>query len=104
MVTFATEKTFFTSGQKLDMLLSPPKRCKGYGAEAIQILVDYLFLYKDIPRIIIRTATRHCRSSNQSNRKSWIQKGRHNSEKRTRKRRMRGRMPVRFIKRRMERT
>lgn len=37
----------------------PSERKKGYGAEAIQILVDYLFLYKDIPRIIICTDARN---------------------------------------------
>jgi RimJ/RimL family protein N-acetyltransferase len=34
----------------------PSERRKGYAREAIQVLVDYLFLYKDIPRIVICTA------------------------------------------------
>jgi RimJ/RimL family protein N-acetyltransferase len=37
----------------------PSERKKGYASEAIQILVDYLFLYKDIPGIIICTDTRN---------------------------------------------
>jgi RimJ/RimL family protein N-acetyltransferase len=33
----------------------PSERKKGYASEAIQIMVDYLFLFKDIPRITICT-------------------------------------------------
>ena len=33
----------------------PRERGKGYGTEAIQLMVDYLFLVKDIPRIMINT-------------------------------------------------
>jgi RimJ/RimL family protein N-acetyltransferase len=40
----------------------PSERRKGYATEAIQILVDYLFLSKDIPRIIICTDTRNMAS------------------------------------------
>jgi RimJ/RimL family protein N-acetyltransferase len=29
----------------------PSERSKGYGTEAVQIMVDYLFLSKDVPRI-----------------------------------------------------
>lgn len=39
--------------------LQPSERGKGYATEAIQILVDYLFLYKDIPRITICTDARN---------------------------------------------
>lgn len=37
----------------------PSERGKGYAKEAIQTLVDYLFLYKDIPRITICTDARN---------------------------------------------
>ena len=37
----------------------PSERRKGYAREAIQILVDYLFLYKDIPRITVCTDARN---------------------------------------------
>lgn len=37
----------------------PFERKKGYATEAIQILVDYLFLIKDIPRILVCTDARN---------------------------------------------
>jgi RimJ/RimL family protein N-acetyltransferase len=37
----------------------PSERRKGYAREAIQIMVDYLFLYKDIPRISVCTDARN---------------------------------------------
>ncbi len=37
----------------------PSERRKGYATEAIQILVDYLFLYRDIPRITVCTDARN---------------------------------------------
>ena len=37
----------------------PSERRKGYASEVIQILVDYLFLYKDIPRISVCTDARN---------------------------------------------
>jgi RimJ/RimL family protein N-acetyltransferase len=37
----------------------PSERRKGYAREAIQIIVDYLFLYKDIPRISVCTDARN---------------------------------------------
>jgi len=40
----------------------PSERRKGYATEAIQILVDYLFLSKDIPRITIGTDARNTAS------------------------------------------
>jgi RimJ/RimL family protein N-acetyltransferase len=40
----------------------PSERRKGYAIEAIQILVDYLFLSKDIPRITIGTDARNTAS------------------------------------------
>jgi RimJ/RimL family protein N-acetyltransferase len=40
----------------------PSERKKGYATEAIQIVVDYLFLSKDIPRISICTDARNVAS------------------------------------------
>jgi len=37
----------------------PSERRKGYATEAIQIMVDYLFLIKDIPRISVCTDARN---------------------------------------------
>jgi len=36
----------------------PSERKKGYASEAIQIMIDYLFLSKNIPRITVCTDTR----------------------------------------------
>ena len=36
-------------------MLVPEERCKGYGSEAVQMMVDYLFLHKDIVRIQAET-------------------------------------------------
>jgi RimJ/RimL family protein N-acetyltransferase len=37
----------------------PSERRKGYASEAMQIMIDYLFLSKDIPRILICTDARN---------------------------------------------
>nr|MDO8134918.1 GNAT family protein [Candidatus Njordarchaeum guaymaensis] len=37
----------------------PSERRKGYASEAIQIMIDYLFLSKDIPRILVHTNARN---------------------------------------------
>jgi ribosomal-protein-alanine N-acetyltransferase len=37
----------------------PSERRKGYAGEAIQIMTDYLFLSKDIPRILVCTDARN---------------------------------------------
>ena len=37
----------------------PSERGKGYASEAIEIIIDYLFLSKDIPRILICTDARN---------------------------------------------
>ena len=37
----------------------PSERRKGYAREAIQIMIDYLFLSKDVPRITIYTDARN---------------------------------------------
>jgi RimJ/RimL family protein N-acetyltransferase len=53
----------------------PSERRKGYGREAIQILVDYLFLYKDIPRITIYTAARNIASIRAAERVGFKKEG-----------------------------
>jgi RimJ/RimL family protein N-acetyltransferase len=40
----------------------PNERCKGYGTEAVQIIVDYLFLSKDIMRIQAITGVKNAPS------------------------------------------
>jgi len=44
---------------ELGCFLVPSERGKGYGAEAAQLMVDYLFLSKDIVRIDILTNVRN---------------------------------------------
>ncbi len=41
---------------EIGFYLVPSERGKGYGTEATQIMVDYLFLTKDIPRIQVVTS------------------------------------------------
>lgn len=44
---------------EIGFALVPNERSKGYGTEAIQLMVDYLFLTKDIVRIQVSTDTRN---------------------------------------------
>lgn len=63
----------------------PCERCKGYGAEAIQLMVDYLFLSKEIVRIQAPTERRNIASQKVlekagfskegTMRKSWFARG-----------------------------
>jgi RimJ/RimL family protein N-acetyltransferase len=48
----------FLAGKKyltIAYALIPSERAKGYGSEAVQLLVDYLFLSNDVPRIEAQT-------------------------------------------------
>jgi len=48
----------YLAGGKLTEIgyaLAPSERCKGYGTEAVRIIVDYLFLSKNIVRIQVQT-------------------------------------------------
>jgi RimJ/RimL family protein N-acetyltransferase len=45
--------------QEIGSALLPPERGKGYCSEAVMIMVDYLFLSKDIPRIQAHTDARN---------------------------------------------
>jgi RimJ/RimL family protein N-acetyltransferase len=47
---------------EIGFALIPKERSKGYGTEAIQLMVDYLFLSKDTPRITINTDARNVAS------------------------------------------
>jgi len=65
--------------------VTPSERGKGYGTEAIQLMVDYLFLTKDIVRIQAPTGTRNIPSQKAlemvgftkegTMRKSWYVRG-----------------------------
>jgi RimJ/RimL family protein N-acetyltransferase len=54
----------------------PSERRKGYAGEAIQIMVDYLFLSRDIPRISVCTDARNI-AAMRGCRRSRIQERRH---------------------------
>lgn len=47
---------------EIGFTLIPSERGKGYGTEAVQIIVDYLFLSKDIARIQAHTSPRNLAS------------------------------------------
>ncbi len=51
-----------TKQLEIGYTLVPSERGKGYGAEALEIIVDYLFLSKDIMRIQAQTAQRNAAS------------------------------------------
>ncbi len=63
----------------------PSERGKGYGTEAVKLMVDYLFLSKDIVRIQVSTGTRNIASQKTlekagfskegTMRKSWFARG-----------------------------
>lgn len=42
-------------GYGIGYMFVPEARGKGYGSETVQILVDYVFLHKDVPRIHAET-------------------------------------------------
>ena len=47
---------------EIGFAMIPRERNKGYGTEAIQLMVDYLFLLEDIPRIMTITDARNAAS------------------------------------------
>ena len=51
------------------------ERGKGYATEAIKILVDYLFLYKDIPRITIYVDARNTAAIKVAERAGFMKEG-----------------------------
>jgi RimJ/RimL family protein N-acetyltransferase len=72
---------------ELGFALVPNERRKGYGAEAIQLMIDHLFLTKDIVRIQVSTDTKNIASQKAlekvgfvkegTMRKSWFTRGEH---------------------------
>jgi len=80
----------FARGRTMEIgfAIIPPERGKGYGTEAIQLMVDHLFLTKEIARIQASTDTRNLASQRAlekasfakegTMRKSWYAKGRYN--------------------------
>lgn len=48
---FQTRFGGYASVQEIGYLLLPSERAKGYCTEAVSIILDYLFLLKEIPRI-----------------------------------------------------
>jgi RimJ/RimL family protein N-acetyltransferase len=53
----------------------PKERGKGYGTEAIQLMVDYLFLLKNIPMIMINTDARNIASIKSAEKAGFKQEG-----------------------------
>ncbi len=47
---------------EISCVLAPGERGKGYGLEATELMVDYLFLSKDVPRIQAHTDSRNSAS------------------------------------------
>jgi RimJ/RimL family protein N-acetyltransferase len=64
-------------GKTMEMgfALVPSERRKGYGEEAIQLMVDYLFLTKDIVRIQVSTDTENKASQRALERVGFIKEG-----------------------------
>ena len=72
---------------EIGFALVPSERGKGYGTEAIQMMVDYLFLEKDIVRVQAPAATGNIASQKALEksgfskeglmRKSWLVRGEH---------------------------
>jgi RimJ/RimL family protein N-acetyltransferase len=82
--------------------LIPSERGKGYYAEAVQLMVDYLFLSKETPRIQSLTLVKNVAS--QSSGKSGLQKRGHNAEMLSHSRTMVRLCNLQHPQRRMERT
>jgi RimJ/RimL family protein N-acetyltransferase len=72
---------------EIGFALVPNERKKGYGTEAIQLMIDFLFLTKDIVRIQVSTDTRNIASQKAlekagftkegTMRKSWYTRGKY---------------------------
>jgi RimJ/RimL family protein N-acetyltransferase len=60
---------------EIGFALVPNERRKGYGAEAIQLMIDYLFLTKDIVRIQVSTDTRNLPSQKALERTGFTKEG-----------------------------
>jgi ribosomal-protein-alanine N-acetyltransferase len=60
---------------EIGFALVPNERRKGHGTQAIQLMVDYLFLTKDIARIQASTDTRNTSSQKTLERVGFIKEG-----------------------------
>jgi RimJ/RimL family protein N-acetyltransferase len=60
---------------EMGFALVPSERRKGYGEEAIQLMVDYLFLAKDIVRIQVSTDTKNKGSQKALEKAGFIKEG-----------------------------
>jgi RimJ/RimL family protein N-acetyltransferase len=60
---------------EIGFALVPSERGKGYGTEAIKIMVDYLFLSKDIVRIQVSTGTKNIASQKALERAGFSKEG-----------------------------
>jgi ribosomal-protein-alanine N-acetyltransferase len=60
----------------IGFMLAPNERRKGYGSEAVQIMVDYLFLTKDIVRIQAETHPDNVASQRVLEKGGFINEGR----------------------------
>jgi RimJ/RimL family protein N-acetyltransferase len=74
---------------EIGYVMTPEERGKGYCSEAVKIMVDYLFLSKEMVRIQAATDVRNV-ASQKVLEKSWFQERRHNTE-------------ICFLQRKMER-
>jgi len=60
---------------EIGFALLPNARNKGYGSEAIQLMVDYLFITKDIARIQVSTDTENAASQKAVEKAGFIREG-----------------------------
>jgi RimJ/RimL family protein N-acetyltransferase len=88
---------------EIGFALVPNERGKGYGAETIQLMVDYLFLTKDIARIQVSTDTGNA-ASRKALEKSRLHKGGNHAKIMVQKRRIQGPSPLQPHQRRLEKT
>lgn len=68
---------FVTHGKltAIGYALLPDERGKGYGSEAVKILVDYLFLSKDISRIQAETHPKNVASQRVLEKAGFVKEG-----------------------------
>lgn len=60
---------------EIGFALIPSERGKGYGTEAIRLMVDYLFLTKDIVRIQVTTDVRNMASQRVLEKSGFVKEG-----------------------------
>jgi RimJ/RimL family protein N-acetyltransferase len=60
---------------EIGFALVPNERAKGFGTEAIQLIVDYLFLTKDIVRVQVSTDTENIASQRALEKSGFVKEG-----------------------------